>query len=59
LTLPADLAGLSRKLKERIETLLEGVGIDKQAKQYPAHKCSLIHFCLYFENEELFLEFSK
>jgi putative ABC transport system ATP-binding protein len=34
--LPADLAGLSRKLKERIETLLEGVGIDKQAKQYPA-----------------------
>ncbi len=35
-TLPADLAGLSRNLRERIETLLSGVGINKQAKQYPA-----------------------
>jgi putative ABC transport system ATP-binding protein len=35
-TLPADLAGLSRDLKTRIEELLEGVGINKQAKQYPA-----------------------
>jgi putative ABC transport system ATP-binding protein len=34
--LPADLAGLSRNLRERIEALLLGVGIDKQAKQYPA-----------------------
>jgi putative ABC transport system ATP-binding protein len=34
--LPAVLAGLSRDLKKRIETLLKGVGIDKQAKQYPA-----------------------
>jgi len=34
--LPADLAGFSKDLKERIEELLEGVGIDKQAKQYPA-----------------------
>jgi putative ABC transport system ATP-binding protein len=34
--LPADLAGLSKDLKERIENLLEGVGINQQAKQYPA-----------------------
>lgn len=35
-SLPADLAGLSRKLKERIQDLLKGVGIDLQAKQFPA-----------------------
>ena len=35
-TLPADLAGLTKDLKNRIEDLLKGVGIDKQAKQYPA-----------------------
>jgi putative ABC transport system ATP-binding protein len=34
--LPADLAGFSKDLKNRIEDLLKGVGIDKQAKQYPA-----------------------
>ena len=34
--LPADLAGLSKDLKERIENLLEGVGIAQQAKQHPA-----------------------
>jgi putative ABC transport system ATP-binding protein len=34
--LPADLAGFSKDLKDRIEELLVGVGIDKQAKQYPA-----------------------
>ena len=34
--LPAVLAGLSKDLRERIEALLSGVGIDKQAKQYPA-----------------------
>ncbi len=34
--LPADLAGFSKQLKERIENLLEGVGIKQQAKQYPA-----------------------
>jgi len=34
--LPADLAGFSKDLKDRIEELLEGVGITKQAKQYPA-----------------------
>ena len=34
--IPADLAGLSKELKNRIEELLEGVGIIKQAKQYPA-----------------------
>jgi putative ABC transport system ATP-binding protein len=34
--LPADLAGLSKDLKNRIEDLLEGVDISKQAKQYPA-----------------------
>jgi putative ABC transport system ATP-binding protein len=36
IALPADLAGLSKELKERIEKLLKGVGIDNQAKQYPA-----------------------
>jgi putative ABC transport system ATP-binding protein len=35
-TLPADLAGLSKNLRDRVENLLKGVGIDKQAKQYPA-----------------------
>ncbi len=34
--LPADLAGLSKDLKNRIEELLDGVGISKQAEQYPA-----------------------
>jgi putative ABC transport system ATP-binding protein len=34
--LPADLAGLSKDLKNRIEELLSDVGISKQAKQYPA-----------------------
>ena len=34
--LPADLAGFSKDLKNRIEELLDGVGINKQAKQYPA-----------------------
>jgi len=34
--LPADLAGFSKDLKDRIEELLDGVGITKQAKQYPA-----------------------
>ncbi len=34
--LPADVAGFSKDLKNRIEELLEGVGISKQAKQYPA-----------------------
>ncbi len=34
--LPADLAGLSKDLRRRIEDLLDGVGIKKQAKQYPA-----------------------
>ncbi|PVX26097.1 MAG: ABC transporter ATP-binding protein [Candidatus Bathyarchaeum sp.] len=36
IALPADLAGLSKDLKERIENLLKGVGLDKQAKQFPA-----------------------
>jgi putative ABC transport system ATP-binding protein len=36
IALPADLAGLSKELKERIENLLAGVGLDNQAKQYPA-----------------------
>jgi len=35
-TLPADLARLSKNLRDRVENLLKGVGIDKQAKQYPA-----------------------
>ncbi|MFX0200211.1 MAG: ABC transporter ATP-binding protein [Candidatus Hodarchaeota archaeon] len=34
--LPADLAGLSKDLRARIEALLEGVGIDLQAEQFPA-----------------------
>jgi len=34
--LPADIAGFSKDLRGRIEELLKGVGIDKQAKQYPA-----------------------
>ena len=35
--LPADLAGnLNKDLKKRIEDLLSGVGIDEQAKQFPA-----------------------
>ncbi|MEJ2240966.1 MAG: ABC transporter ATP-binding protein [Candidatus Bathyarchaeota archaeon] len=36
IALPADLAGLSKSLKSRIENLLEGVGIKNQAKQYPS-----------------------
>jgi len=36
IALPADLAGLSKELKERIESLLKGVGLSNQAKQYPA-----------------------
>lgn len=36
IALPADLAGLSNDLKERIENLLKDVGLSKQAKQYPA-----------------------
>ena len=35
-TLPALLAGLSKKLKNRINDLLKGVDIAKQAAQYPA-----------------------
>jgi putative ABC transport system ATP-binding protein len=34
--LPADLAGFSENVRNRIEDLLKDVGIDKQAKQYPA-----------------------
>ena len=34
--LPAEIAGLSKELKNRIDDLLKGVGIDKQAKQFPA-----------------------
>lgn len=36
IALPADLAGLNKDLKDRIENLLEGVGLSNQAKQYPA-----------------------
>jgi putative ABC transport system ATP-binding protein len=36
IALPADLAGLSKELKDRIENLLAGVGLSDQAKQYPA-----------------------
>jgi putative ABC transport system ATP-binding protein len=36
IAIPADIAGLSKNLKDRIENLLTGVGLDKQAKQYPA-----------------------
>ncbi len=35
-TLPADLAGVSSKLKERINDLLKGVEITSQEKQFPA-----------------------
>lgn len=34
--LPADLAGLSKDLQNRIESLLEAVTITKQAEQFPA-----------------------
>jgi len=34
--LPADLAGLSKDLRSRIEDLLKGVGIEQQAEQFPA-----------------------
>jgi len=34
--LPADLAGFSKDLKNRVEELLDGVAISKQAKQYPS-----------------------
>ncbi|MFA5363856.1 MAG: ABC transporter ATP-binding protein [Candidatus Bathyarchaeia archaeon] len=36
IALPADLAGMSKDLKDRIENLLKGVGLSNQAKQYPA-----------------------
>ena len=36
IALPADLAGLSKDLKDRIQNLLKGVGLSNQAKQYPA-----------------------
>ena len=36
IALPADLSGLSKDLKERIENLLKDVGLQNQAKQYPA-----------------------
>lgn len=36
ITLPSDLAGLSKDLKIRINDLLEGVGINLQAKQFPS-----------------------
>jgi putative ABC transport system ATP-binding protein len=36
IALPADLAGLSKELRERIEDLLKDVGLSGQAKQYPA-----------------------
>ncbi|MCW4005705.1 MAG: ABC transporter ATP-binding protein [Candidatus Bathyarchaeota archaeon] len=36
IALPADLAGLSKDLKSRLEELLAGVGISQQAKQFPA-----------------------
>jgi len=36
IALPADLAGLNKESKDRIENLLKGVGLDNQAKQYPA-----------------------
>ncbi len=34
--LPADLAGLSKELKERIDNLLQGVGLSNQTRQFPA-----------------------
>ena len=36
IALPADLAGLGKELRERIEDLLKDVGLSDQAKQYPA-----------------------
>lgn len=36
IALPADLAGLSKELRLRIEDLLKGVGLSGQAKQFPA-----------------------
>ena len=36
IALPADLAGLSKDLKERVENLLKEVGLTNQAKQYPS-----------------------
>jgi len=36
IALPADLAGLGKELRERIEDLLKDVGLSNQAKQYPA-----------------------
>jgi putative ABC transport system ATP-binding protein len=36
IALPADLAGLSKDLKARIQNLLKSVGLDNQAKQFPA-----------------------
>lgn len=36
ITLPAELAGISKELKDRIESLIDGVGLHNQAKQYPA-----------------------
>ena len=36
IALPADLAGLSKELRERVEDLLKDVGLSNQAKQYPA-----------------------
>lgn len=35
-TLPSDLAGLSKDLRKRINELLSGVAIDKQSKQFPS-----------------------
>ena len=35
-TLPSDLAGLSNELRERINDLLNGVGINLQSKQFPS-----------------------
>jgi putative ABC transport system ATP-binding protein len=36
IALPADLAGLSKDLKERVDNLLKDVGLSNQAKQFPA-----------------------
>jgi len=36
IALPADLAGLGKESRERIENLLKDVGLSNQAKQYPA-----------------------
>ncbi|PVX24068.1 MAG: hypothetical protein CW716_10860 [Candidatus Bathyarchaeum sp.] len=36
IALPAELAGISKELRDRIENLLKGVGLANQAKQYPA-----------------------